>query len=135
MAQSARNNDKNVFPFLRLDHVQVAIPQGGEELARAFYVDAFGLEEIAKPEELAARGGLWLRSGDVCVHLGVDRDFHPATKAHPAFQCADYDTLLERLRGRGIEVLDDDNAPDGSRHCYVNDPFGNRLELIEDKRD
>jgi catechol 2,3-dioxygenase-like lactoylglutathione lyase family enzyme len=124
-----------VFPFLRLDHVQLAIPQGGEELARTFYVDAFGLEEVGKPPELSGRGGLWLRSGDVCVHLGVDRDFHPATKAHPAFRCADYDALLERLKGRRIEVLDDENALNECRHCYVNDPFGNRLELIEERRD
>lgn len=121
-----------MLPFSRLDHIQLAIPHGGENLARTFYIEALGLEEVAKPAELAGRGGLWLHSGDVRVHLGIDSDFHPAKKAHPGFRCADYDALLTRLKHYGIQAVDDHNSPNGSRHCYVADPFGNRLELIEE---
>ena len=116
----------------RIDHVQLAMPAGGEDRARAFYVDALGLDEIAKPPELAKRGGAWFRSGDVCVHLGVDSDFKPAKKAHPAFRCANYVGLLERLRKHGVEIIPDENLFEGKRHCYVSDSFGNRIELIAD---
>jgi catechol 2,3-dioxygenase-like lactoylglutathione lyase family enzyme len=118
-------------PFVRLDHLQLAIPAGGERRARTFYVDIVGLEEIPKPEELKKRGGLWLRSGEINVHLGVDNDFQPATKAHPAFRCSNYDGLLKRFESRSIAVVHDEQPFEGKRHCYVLDPFGNRIELIE----
>ncbi|MGH7716771.1 MAG: VOC family protein [Vulcanimicrobiaceae bacterium] len=118
-------------PFVRLDHLQLAIPADGERRARTFYVDIIGLQETPKPEELAKRGGLWLRSGEIRVHLGIDTDFQPATKAHPAFRCADYDGLLARFATRSIAVVHDELPFDGKRHCYVLDPFGNRIELIE----
>jgi catechol 2,3-dioxygenase-like lactoylglutathione lyase family enzyme len=117
--------------FAKIDHVQLALPSGGEERARQFYIGVLGLEEISKPPELAKRGGLWLRSGEVHVHLGVDSDFKPAKKAHPAFRCADYQGLLARLHEAGVTVVPDDIPFEGKRHCYVSDPFGNRMELIE----
>jgi catechol 2,3-dioxygenase-like lactoylglutathione lyase family enzyme len=117
-------------PFHRIDHVQLAMPPGEEERARAFYVGVLGLEEIPKPPELVTRGGAWFRSGEVVIHLGVDQDFHPATKAHPAFRCVDYTGLLERLRGGGATIALDEQPFQGRTHSYITDPFGNRIELI-----
>jgi catechol 2,3-dioxygenase-like lactoylglutathione lyase family enzyme len=128
----ATAKSRGVVPFLRIDHVQVAIPAESEATARAFYVDLFEFEERPKPPHLAGRGGLWLRSGSVDVHLGVDPDFHAARKAHPALRCANYRALIERLKAGGVEIIDDPHPIGKARHCYVSDPFGNRLELIED---
>jgi catechol 2,3-dioxygenase-like lactoylglutathione lyase family enzyme len=116
--------------FQRIDHIQLAMPKGEEDRARAFYADILGLEELPKPAQLAARGGAWFRSGDVNLHLGVDPDFRPAKKGHPALRCTDYDALLTHLRERGIEITPDDLPFDGKPHCYINDPFGNRIELL-----
>jgi catechol 2,3-dioxygenase-like lactoylglutathione lyase family enzyme len=116
--------------FTKLDHVQLAMPEGEERRARDFYCGVLGFEEIPKPTELAKRGGAWFRSGSVSLHLGVDRDFVAARKAHPAMRCADYDGLLSRLRRHGIEIVPDDLPFDGAEHCYIADPFGNRVELI-----
>ena len=116
--------------FSRLDHVQVAIPPGGEDRAREFYIGLLGFIEVPKLAELAQRGGLWLQSGDVKLHLGIDDSFVPAKKAHPGLKCAYYKQLLERLRASGIDVAPDPIAYDGQPHCYVADPFLNRLELI-----
>ncbi len=88
------------------------------------------MREIPKPAELAKRGGCWFASGSVQLHLGVENDFRPAKKAHPALRCSDYDWLIARLRAAGIEVQEDGNIP-GVRRCHIFDPFGNRLELID----
>ena len=116
--------------FSRLDHVQLAIPKGGESRARDFYVNVLGFEEIPKPDELAKRGGAWFRSGAVALHVGVDETFTPATKGHPALRCVDYSALLTHLSRCGIVVTPDPLLFDGRPHCYIADPFGNRLELI-----
>ena len=115
----------------RLDHVQLAIPAGGEDAARSFYGDVLGLVEVPKPPELAKRGGAWFRSGTVNIHLGVDPAFVPAKKAHPALRCTDYEALLARLAQYGVHVVPDPLPFGGRRHCYVEDPFGNRIELID----
>ncbi len=117
-------------PFSSIDHVQLAMPAEGESRARGFYVELLGMSEIAKPPELAKRGGCWFSSGGVQIHLGVEPDFRPARKAHPALRCRDYDSLIARLRAANIEVIDDDNIP-GVRRCHISDPFGNRIELID----
>jgi catechol 2,3-dioxygenase-like lactoylglutathione lyase family enzyme len=119
----------NESTFTAIDHVQLAIPPGGEETARGFYRDLLGMTEIPKPAELAKRGGCWFESGSVQLHLGVEVDFRPAKKAHPALRCRDYEALTSRLRAAGVEVKLDDNVP-GVRRCHVSDPFGNRIELI-----
>ena len=116
-------------PFSAIDHVQLAMPAGGEERARAFYGALLGLIEMTKPPELAARGGYWFASGSVQIHLGVEADFRPARKAHPALRCIDYDGLKARLRAAGVEIKDDATIP-GVRRCHISDPFGNRIELI-----
>ena len=116
-------------PFLAFDHVQLAMPPGGEEAARAFYVGTCGMTEVSKPPELAKRGGAWFASGTLQLHLGVEPGFRPSAKAHPALRCSDLEALTARLRAGGYDVRDD-NAVPGTRRAFANDPFGNRLELI-----
>ncbi len=105
------------------------MPRGGEDQARAFYADLLGMVELPKPTELAKRGGCWFSSGKVQVHLGVEEEFRPARKAHPALRCVDYDGLTSRLRDADVSVTEDANIPT-VRRCHISDPFGNRLELI-----
>ena len=106
------------------------MPRGQEARARAFYADILGMTEVQKPSELAARGGAWFQSGGVFLHLGVDPDFKPATKAHPALRCVDYDALVTELAVRGISIVSECRLTEGRSHCYIDDPFGNRIELI-----
>lgn len=112
-----------------LHHVQLAMPKGGEDRARAFYRDLLGLHEVAKPPVLAARGGCWFRGGALELHLGVEDDFAPARKAHPALRCDDLDALLGRLESAGVDVRPETELP-GFRRAYIDDPFGNRVELL-----
>jgi catechol 2,3-dioxygenase-like lactoylglutathione lyase family enzyme len=109
--------------------VQLAMPAGQEEAARAFYSGILGMTEIPKPPELALRGGCWFESGTVQIHLGVEDDFRPAQKAHPALRCTDYDALIAKLPTTGIRVNEANEIP-GVRRCHISDVFGNRLELI-----
>lgn len=117
--------------FRAIDHVQLAMPPGREDEARSFYVEVLGFRETPKPPDLAERGGVWLESGDVAVHLGVDPNFHPATRSHPAFLCVEYESLLQRLRRLNIAIVSDEAAIGRRAHFYVSDPFGNRLEIIQ----
>jgi catechol 2,3-dioxygenase-like lactoylglutathione lyase family enzyme len=112
-----------------LDHVQLSLPPGGELNADHFYVDLLGFDVEEKPPALAARGGRWYRSGGVRFHLGVDSDFQPATRSHPAFVVRQLDELVRRLEAEGINPDWDESIP-GVRRCYVSDPFGNRVELV-----
>jgi catechol 2,3-dioxygenase-like lactoylglutathione lyase family enzyme len=118
------------FEVVGLDHVQLAMPPGGEERAAAFYDALLELARQPKPEPLAARGGCWFSNGAVAVHLGVEEAFRPARNAHPALLVRDLAGLADRLMGAGIEVRWSDELP-GVIRCYVDDPFGNRLELID----
>jgi catechol 2,3-dioxygenase-like lactoylglutathione lyase family enzyme len=118
------------MPVVGVDHVQLAMPAGREDEARAFYGGLLGIPEIAKPPALAARGGAWFESGRLKIHLGVDRNFRPAQKAHPGLLVSGLDTLIERLRAAGLALVDDEPLA-GYRRVFVNDPFGNRLELME----
>ena len=115
--------------LVALDHVQLAMPAGGEPLARAFYAGILGLDEVEKPARLAGRGGAWFERGEVRVHLGVEADFRPARKAHPAFRVQGLDRLRARLEAAGVAVQGDDAIP-GTRRFYAADPFGNRLEFM-----
>lgn len=116
--------------ILRINHVQLAMPRGREDDARRFYGDVLGLRELPKPAVLAGRGGAWFELGDAQLHLGVDVDFRPAKKAHVAFEVCDLDSIAARCRAAGYDPRSDDDVS-GLRRCYVDDPFGNRLELIE----
>jgi catechol 2,3-dioxygenase-like lactoylglutathione lyase family enzyme len=117
-------------PFTAVDHVQLAMPKGEEEVARRFYCDVLGMTELTKPPVLAKRGGCWFASGDVQIHLGVEADFRPAKKGHPALRCADYASLTAKLQQAGVELTPDDALP-GTVRCYIHDVFGNRIEIIE----
>lgn len=114
----------------RINHVQVAMPAGLEDEARRFYGGVLGLTELPKPAALARRGGVWFALGDAEVHLGVDPDFRPAKKAHVAFDTADLDALAERCRAAGHPPRPDAQI-EGQRRFFVDDPFGNRLEVME----
>lgn len=113
-----------------LHHVQVAIPAGGEDAARRFYGDLLGLVEIDKPENLRARGGAWFETGTLQLHLGVDPVFTPATKAHVAFEVADLAAMRDRCEAAGHPTRADEPLP-GYDRLYVDDPFGNRIELLQ----
>lgn len=113
-----------------LDHVQVAIPEGTEAEARAFYGGALGLRELTKPETLQGRGGVWYALGAQALHLGVEREFQPARKAHPALLVRDLDAVRRRLAALGVAVREDVPLP-GVARCFVFDPFGNRIELVQ----
>ncbi|WP_309622077.1 VOC family protein [Novosphingobium sp.] len=113
-----------------IEHVQLAMPPGGEDAARGFYADLLGIAEVPKPPVLAARGGCWFESESVKLHLGVEADFRPAKKAHPALLVDDLAGMLEALEAAGVAVAPDDPV-DGRARCYVSDPFGNRIELMQ----
>jgi len=118
-------------PFSAIDHVQLAMPPGEEDRARAFYGRMLGMTEVAKPPELAKRGGCWFTCGRVQIHLGVESEFRPARKAHPALRCVDYNALITQLRADGVTVTEDQSIPE-VRRCHIVDPFGNRIELIHE---
>jgi catechol 2,3-dioxygenase-like lactoylglutathione lyase family enzyme len=119
---------------MRIHHVQVGIPAGGEDEGRRFYRDGLGLEEIAKPAALAGRGGVWFRSGDAEIHLGVESDPRPPEKAHPALQVESVDELeqvAERLNEAGFAVdWSQRHNAESFERFHVCDPFGNRLEVL-----
>lgn len=116
--------------LLHLDHVQLAMPAGREADAVAFYEGVLGLSQVPKPAHLAARGGCWFEQGDLKVHLGVDVDFRPAVKAHPAFVVDEVRGLASAVAAAGFSVRDDEPL-DGYDRVYVSDPFGNRIELMQ----
>ena len=116
--------------LLGIDHVQLAMPPGGEPAARAFYAGLLGLTEVPKPEVLAARGGCWFEAPGVKIHLGVEADFRAAKKAHPALLVADLDALADRLDAAAVPLRWDTDQPELHR-CHIDDPFGNRIELIQ----
>jgi catechol 2,3-dioxygenase-like lactoylglutathione lyase family enzyme len=115
---------------LRLDHVQLAMPAGGEDLARAFYGNVLGLDEEPKAEPVRATGGVWFRGGEARVHLGVEPGFQPSRKAHPCFEVDSLDEALARCHAAGVAVSDAVRL-EGIRRCFVVDPFGNRVELMQ----
>jgi len=113
-----------------IDHVQLAIPVGGEARARKFYGEALGLSEVPKPAHLLKRGGCWFETGTLKIHLGADPDFRPARKAHAALLVDGLDTLVATLETEGYPVRRAEPLA-GRQRVYVDDPFGNRIELIE----
>ena len=113
-----------------IDHVQLAAPPGSEDLLRGYYVGVLGMTEIRKPPVLAARGGCWFQAGDVRLHLGIEKDFRPAKKAHPGLRVTGAEAFAARLQSHNAEVVWDDDLP-GHRRFYSEDPVGNRLEFLE----
>jgi len=116
---------------IELDHVQIAAPSGCEAAARRFFGELLGLAEVEKPAALRGCGGVWFALGDRQLHVGVEADFEPARKAHPALRvtAAELDDLAARLAAAGAPVLWDDGLP-GVRRFYSEDPWGNRIEFL-----
>jgi catechol 2,3-dioxygenase-like lactoylglutathione lyase family enzyme len=126
-------NPSHPSPIMRINHVQITIPNGAEETARAFYCGVLGLTEIDKPEALRSRGGLWLAVGDQQIHIGtesgVDRTM---TKAHVAYEVDDIAAVRGRLEHNGIAIIESIPIP-GYERFEFRDPFGNRVELMESR--
>jgi len=114
-----------------IDHVQLAMPAGEEAAARHFYAAILGLTEVAKPEQLAGRGGCWFAGPGVALHLGIEADFTPASKAHPALRVADLEQARRTLEEAGVGITSDATLPH-VRRFFVADPFGNRIEFLQD---
>ena len=112
-----------------IDHVQLAMPVGAEEIARQFYTGVLGLKEIPKPAVLALRGGVWFACGGAQLHLGADPEFQAARKAHPALVVADFDGFAAHLAGHGVALKPEDEVA-GRQRATLADPFGNRVELM-----
>jgi catechol 2,3-dioxygenase-like lactoylglutathione lyase family enzyme len=134
VSDTATSNSGPRGRVIGLDHVQLAMPPGGEPEARRFYAATLGLGEVPKPAALAVRGGCWFeaptRDGAVRIHLGVESDFRPARKAHPALVVDDLDGLLRSItEAWPVAPIWSDEIP-GTRRCHIDDPFGNRIELI-----
>jgi catechol 2,3-dioxygenase-like lactoylglutathione lyase family enzyme len=118
------------MPILSLDHVQVAIPLGGENRAREFYAGILGLSEVEKPAPMAGRNSIWFVAGSANLHLGIEPEFHPAKRAHPALVVEGLDEILAACERAGLPAKPDTSF-NGFRRVHVFDPFGNRLELME----
>jgi catechol 2,3-dioxygenase-like lactoylglutathione lyase family enzyme len=118
------------MPILSLDHVQLAIPAGGEERARSFYTRILGFTEVAKPASMAGRSSIWFAAGPVNLHVGVEEDFHPAKRAHPALVVDSLDRIVAACEHAGLPTRPDTSF-NNFRRVHVFDPFGNRLELME----
>jgi len=113
-----------------IHHVQLAMPLGGEDAAKRFYSGMLGIPEVSKPLPQAKRGGVWFETDHVRVHLGIEQDFRPAKKAHPGLLVQNLKVLSQRLVQAEYEVTNGEPL-EGYEHIYVNDPFGNRLELLQ----
>jgi catechol 2,3-dioxygenase-like lactoylglutathione lyase family enzyme len=113
-----------------IHHIQLAMPVGGEAAARQFYSGVLGVPEVPKPLPQAKRGGVWFETNEIRIHLGIEQDFRPARKAHPGLLVRDLRVLSQRLADGGYEVTEGEPL-EGYEHIYVNDPFGNRLELLQ----
>jgi catechol 2,3-dioxygenase-like lactoylglutathione lyase family enzyme len=118
------------MPVQRIEHVQLAMPAGGEQSAREFYQTLLGIPEVPKPADLAKRGGCWFERGELKVHLGVEAQFRAARKAHPAFIVSDLAALVIQIRSAGYPV-EEEQVLSGYVRVFVDDPFGNRVELME----
>ena len=122
-----------MIEIVGIDHIQLSMPPGSEDDARRFYMGILGLREIDKPPELAGRGGCWFVAPNAAVHLAPEADFRPHAKAHPALVIRDLAAAREVLEASGVAIEEDDSDLPVAR-CYIRDPFGNRIEL-DDERD
>jgi catechol 2,3-dioxygenase-like lactoylglutathione lyase family enzyme len=118
------------FVFKAIDHIQLAAPENSEETARAFFIGVLGFVETEKPEVLKQRGGVWFQNGKIQVHVGIEKNFSPAQKAHPAFEVENLEELKRHLTSHRVVFTEDDHFP-GANRIYLNDPFGNRIEILE----
>jgi len=118
-----------MIPFKRLDHIQICIPKGKENEARAFYTNIIGLTEIPKPQELIANGGLWYQLADIQFHIGTENEINKS-KRHPAFEVYDIKASRTHLENNGVKIKEDTQVPGQVRFSFI-DPFDNRIELLQ----
>jgi catechol 2,3-dioxygenase-like lactoylglutathione lyase family enzyme len=119
-------------PELVLDHVQIAAPPGAEAAARHFFGEVLGLGELPKPHPLSLRGGVWFACGSQQLHVGIERDFRPARKAHVALRVPSAEALARlraRLEALGVPTRNEDEPP-GTARFFADDPWGNRIEFL-----
>lgn len=116
--------------ILGIEHVQLAMPHGGEDRARRFYCGVLGMREVEKPASLAIAGGCWFESGAARVHLGVEDGHRPSRKAHPALLVTDLAAMAHRLEMAGVQFTPGKPLA-GVIRGDITDPFGNRIELLE----
>lgn len=119
-----------MYQLKNWDHVQLSAPKGSEDKARYFYCNQLGFKEVEKPESLRGNGGVWFNINQIDLHIGIEEEFEPLKKAHPAINVENLDDLKEHLTNEKIEFKADNRFPDGNR-IHLLDPFGNRLEFIE----
>ena len=131
-AAQAEDGRRVMVRLVGVDHVQLSIPEGAEDRARGFYGEILGLREVAKPAALADRGGCWFAGPGVAIHLGVEPGFRPLAKAHPALLVCDLEAARGALTAAGVAIEEDDSGLP-VRRCYVRDPFGNRIELVDER--
>ncbi|ACJ33988.1 VOC family protein [Anoxybacillus flavithermus] len=117
----------------RLDHVQICIPIGAEDEARAFYTGVLGFTEIEKPETLKASGGFWYQVGDIELHIGVENREGYRSKSHPAFEIENIEAVRRYLEEKGVVTKDEKVIPGVTRFSFL-DPFHNRIEFLEKQR-
>ncbi|MFF3099887.1 VOC family protein [Viridibacillus arvi] len=118
------------FVFKSIAHIQLAAPKGSEDEAKRFFGDILGFREIEKPELLRKRGGVWFEFANYQIHIGIEEPFIPAKKAHPAFEIENIEGLKSHLSKNKIKFIVDEDLP-GANRIYINDPFGNRIEVLE----
>ena len=118
------------FAFKSIDHVQLAAPKGSEDIAKRFFGEILGFQEVEKPEVLKKRGGVWFQFGNYQIHIGIEEPFAPAKKAHPAFQVENLEALKTHLMKHEVNFIVDTDLP-GANRIYVSDSFGNRIEILE----
>lgn len=119
-----------VFTFKSIDHIQLAAPKGSEPIAKQFFGELLGFQEIVKPENLRKRGGVWFQFGNYQIHIGIEEPFIPAKKAHPAFEIENIEALKTHLTNNKVPFIVDEDLP-GANRIYIHDPFGNRIEILE----
>ena len=119
-----------VYTLKSIDHVQLAAPVGSENEARAFFQDILYFNEVEKPPALKENGGVWFQNGSIQLHIGIDPDFVPAKKAHPALEVKDLSSFKVHLQNHGVVYKEDQKLP-GANRLYISDPFGNRIEILE----
>lgn len=118
------------FTFKRIDHIQLAAPKGSEQEARNFFSGMLGLKELEKPADLKKKGGVWFQLGSCQLHIGIEEPFSPAEKAHPALEVENLKVVKQHLSDHQVNFQVDNNLP-GANRIYLDDPFGNRMELLE----
>ncbi|MGE7623213.1 VOC family protein [Viridibacillus sp. NPDC096237] len=118
------------FVFKSIAHIQLAAPKNSETEAKRFFGDILGFREIEKPELLKKRGGVWFEFAHCQIHIGIEEPFAPAKKAHPAFEVENIEALKTHLSKNEVNFIIDKDLP-GANRIYINDPFGNRIEILE----